>query len=92
MSRRRLYSILSLMWAPTSPPFKPFLFLNSFAKPGIDTYCSSCGWSLNQVSLTAIISNCGKLLTVSRNSLKVDAKACALRCIILKCEVLLRRG
>ena len=92
MSRRRLCFIFSLMKAPTSPPFKPCLFLNSVVKPGTDTYCSNCGWSLNQVSLKAIISNSGKLLTVRRNSLKVDAKACVLRCIILKCEVLLRRG
>ena len=86
------YIILSLMYAPKPPHFKPCLFLNLVVKSGTDTYCSNCGWSLNQASLKAIISYCGKMLTVSGNSLKVDAKAFVLRCIILKCEFLLRRG
>ena len=70
MSCLRLYLIVSFMYAPTPPPLMVSRLRNSVLNPGMATYSINNGLSFNHVSLRMISSVW--LVTVSRNSLKVE--------------------
>ena len=71
MSCLRLYLIVSFMYAPTPPPLMVSRLRNSVLNPGMATYSINNGLSFNHVSLRVMISSVW-LVTVSRNSLKVE--------------------